>query len=258
VVTVHDLVPERLYGVCGDWAVGEIERKRECVLCADICICVSQATADDLIRFYPELKGRVRVVHHGAEHLGELFESRARPAEPPFALFVGQRNYYKNFRVVLDAIQHPEWPNEVSLHVVGPPFAPHEISLVAVLGLKDRIVHLGRLSDDKLRFQYRTASCFLFPSLLEGFGLPIVEAQMNGCPVVASDIPVFHEVAGPAALFFDPRRGEKLAIAVAESLKSHVQTRLVEQGVENAKRFSWERAADQIIEIYEEMVERRR
>jgi glycosyltransferase involved in cell wall biosynthesis len=253
VTTVHDMIAERHYSICGNWAVGEIERKRTCILRSRVCICVSRATAHNLVRFYPEVAARVRVIHLGSDHVEMRTRDVADGADQPYALFVGNRDFHKNFVLVLDALRRPEWPSRLRLHVVGSPFAPHESALVRALGLADRINHLGRLSDQMLTFEYEHASCVLIPSLDEGFCLPILEAQRSGCPVVASDIPVFHEVAGSAALFFDPRLAEALAEAASASLEHETRTRLREGGYANSASFSWATAAEQIAQVYSEV-----
>ncbi len=138
------------------------------------------------------------------------------------------------------------------MHVVGPALAGHEWRLIEAMGLRSRIVNRERLSDAQLAAEYAGARCFIFPSLLEGFGLPILEAQANRCPLVCSDIPVFREVAGEAAIFFDPRLGESLARVVAAASETEARHRLVEAGNENYRRFSWDRAAQQTLSVYEE------
>jgi glycosyltransferase involved in cell wall biosynthesis len=256
VVTVHDMIPERLVSICGSWARWQIARKKALIRAATICITISAATAEDLKTFYPEVADRIRVIHLGAEHLF----GAARPADcdrsggasDPFALYVGLRREYKNFSLLLEAMRHRSWPRDLHLHVVGPPWDESERKTIEDFGLRDRIRALGRVSDAELRSEYAGACCVVVPSLLEGFGLPVLEAQANGCPAVLSDISVFHEVAGEAALFFDPRLGERLAEAVALAREPGVRRRLVAAGGENVRRFSWDRTAEQTCAAYEE------
>jgi glycosyltransferase involved in cell wall biosynthesis len=255
VVSVYDMIAERLVHLCCDWAERDMRLKRPAILGATACVCISQATADDLKRFYPQVAGRVHVIHPGAEHLGRPEshrDTKEPPADEPFALFVGNRDQYKNFAVVLDAMLVPQWPRELMLHVVGSPFKEAERFLIQTLGLENRIRNLGRVSDAELCYQFRVARCLLFPSLLEGFGLPILEAQMNGCPAVLSDIPVFREAAGDGAIFFDPRRAEKLAEAAAAVMEPDVRRRVTEAGYKNTTRFGWDRCAEETLSVYED------
>jgi glycosyltransferase involved in cell wall biosynthesis len=226
-----------------------------------MCICISQATANDLLAFYPEVASRVRVIYHGAEHLGggprvDSPDYAAHRNVSDYALFVGDRTSYKNFSIVLQAMTHKAWPVSVRLHVVGPAWSPAEEALARSFGLSGRVEYVGKLSDQELRREYQDATCFVFPSLLEGFGIPVVESQANGTPVVCSDIPVFREVAGTAAVFFDPRFAERLAEAVASVQEEDVRRQLIAAGLANVRRFCWDRAAKETVAVYQEAAEK--
>jgi glycosyltransferase involved in cell wall biosynthesis len=100
---------------------------------------------------------------------------------------------------------------------------------------------------------YAGAAAFIFPSLAEGFGLPVIEAMGCGCPVIASDIPVFREVAGDAALFFDPHDPAALADMMRRSLDSSVRTPLASAGRKRAADFSWDKSATILRGVYESL-----
>jgi glycosyltransferase involved in cell wall biosynthesis len=231
--------------------VSNIRAKRAAIEDAGVCVALSAATAADLARFFPATAQRVRVIHLGHEHLTPAARI-ASINRHRHALFVGHRDGYKNFVTDLEGMTHPAWPSGVSLRVVGAPLEKHERGLIGYYGLADQVVAVGRVTDEQLAAEYAAETCLVFPSRLEGFGLPVLEAQLNGCPVVCSDIPVFREVAGEAAVFFDPRLGERLAEAVATACGPGVHHRLREAGRENVRRFSWDRAADQTLAVYEE------
>jgi glycosyltransferase involved in cell wall biosynthesis len=259
VVTVHDMVPERLFSICGSWSLEDIALKRQAIQSATICIADSAATAHDLALFYPEVAGRIRVIHLGCDHLvaSNERESTHRKAAKPasnYVLYVGARESYKNFHTLLEAMRSAAWPADLNLHIVGPPLLDHETRLIEVYGLRERVRSVGRLSDDELQDQYSAARCFVYPSLLEGFGIPVLEAQANACPVVLSDIPAFREVAGESAIFFDPRLGERLAEAVAQACEPRVRLRLLESGAENVRKFSWKVAAEKTYAVYQEAI----
>jgi glycosyltransferase involved in cell wall biosynthesis len=256
VVSVYDMIAERAYSVSGGegWELN-IRAKREAILSATLCVAISESTAQDLKLFYPQVTDRIRVVQLGADHLpSDNLSGRQSKANPPYALYVGHRHGYKNFHTVIEALRTRSWPRDLILHVVGSPLAWFEERLLAAYGLEGRVRSLGRLPDAELRAQYAAARCFIYPSLLEGFGLPVLEAHANGCPAVLSDIPAFREVAGDAAVFFDPRLGERLAEAVAAAREPDVRRRLVEGGYENVRRFSWDQAARQTLAVYEEAI----
>ena len=253
IVTIYDMIPERLFHICDGWSVHQISRKRTAVQTAKLYICISHATARDFLSFYPQCSDRVRVIHLGADHLCSSDSiSDTSTSTEPYVLFVGARKEYKNFRLILEAMQNSVWPKGLSMHVTGSLPAEHELAIISRFGLSDRVRFLGLLSDDQLQQQYRSAICFIFPSLLEGFGLPVLEAQANNCPVVLSEIPVFREVAGDAGVFFDPRLSERLAEAVAAVCEPSCSHRLRDAGLENVRRFSWDRTAEQTLALYEE------
>lgn len=255
VTTVYDMIAEDNGTKMGSCAY-DMARKRDAILGATRVIAISQATRADLLRFYPQVRDRVRVVPLAADHV----PARTRPRQPPaqtirgeaYALFVGQRFDYKNFRLVLDAMLHPAWPRGLRLHVIGPRLTEPEKMRIDRHRLSDRIRDFGRLSDAQLRDQYESAECLIFPSLIEGFGLPVLEAQTCGCPAVLSEIPAFREVAGHAAIYFDPRLSGRLAEAVAAALEPDTRRRLVEAGQANFRRFSWNQTAEQWFEVYAE------
>lgn len=254
VTTIHDMIAELAFPYSGGLSVWlpHILAKRAAIDASQLFIAVSAATAADFVRLAPVAAERIRVVCPGHEHLILSSPVPSTTCQSRYALFVGHRDGYKNFYTVLEAMNTPRWPSGVSVRLVGNPLSEHEQRLIAYLGLTERIVDMGRLSVDQLAAQYAQATCFVFPSRLEGFGLPVLEAQINGCPVVCSDIPVFREVAGEAAVFFDPRIGEKLAEAVALACEPSVRRHMVEGGRANARRFSWDRTAEQMLGVYQE------
>ncbi|EMI20067.1 mannosyltransferase B [Rhodopirellula maiorica SM1] len=251
IATIHDMIAESHFPIGIRELQEAIPIKQTTLERAKLLVCVSQTTASELSRFYPELKHKTRVIHHGAEHLlptDSIPPTSASTAKN--ALFIGQRTGYKNFPCLLDAMQSAHWPSDAQLNVVGPRFSSAEELLIRSLNLTNRIRNLGHLSTEQLRNEYRTSRCLVFPSFQEGFGLPCLESQSLGCPLVCSDIAVFHEVAGEAALFFDPRLGEQLAEQVKRVGDPAVRKQLIENGRENVHRFSWDKTATQILEVY--------
>ena len=114
--------------------------------------------------------------------------------------------------------------------------------------VRSQIDWAGHVSDERLADLYNRAAAFVFPSKMEGFGIPVLEAQQNFCPLVASDIPVFREVAGDGAVYFMPDDPAGLGQAVDHAVSDRGS--LIERGTANAARFSWAHAAARMIEIY--------
>lgn len=251
VVHVFDMIVERHVEFYERrWVEQEIERKRVAIEGATHLIAISDATARELEYFYPRTRGRITNVHLCAEHLSVSPEPVSPSPPGLYVLYVGDRHHYKNFGAVLDAMESPRWPSGMRLCAAGPPWRANEALRVERHSLARRIHHAGRVSDSQLAGLYRGAACVVVPAIVEGFGLPLIEAQQAGVPVVCSDIPVFREVAGAGAMYFDPHRAEQLAERVAEALDPGVRTKLIAAGKENRARFSWDRSAAQVVDVY--------
>lgn len=244
VVTVYDMLAER-YLYYDQGLASQKEFKQPVIASATKLLAISHATANDLEMFYPATRGRIGILPLGSEHLEKFSNDSAR--ERRHCLFVGARLSYKNFGLVLDALKSPLWPSDVDVNVAGPEFTQDEKDYIGYVGVESRLHHLGRLSDSELSRRYHDSLCFIFPSLIEGFGLPILESQRNDCLPVISDIPVFREVAGDAAVFFDPRSPDSLANAVAEVRGQKLASKAFE---DNLKRYSWDRAAESLVACY--------
>lgn len=247
VVVVHDMIHEQFVETHQD-AEDVIEQKRQAILNARTCIAISDVTASELTAFYPDVAGRVHTIHHGVDHLvaaARRAHGQGTQSSPlgRYVLFVGERRSYKNFTAILEAMGTRKWPEEVRLAVVGKPFTAGEQLLLEKMRVRDRIIDAGRVSDAELARWYGGAVGFLFPSLAEGFGFPSLEAQCLSTPVACSDIPIFREVCGDSALYFDPYSPESIAQSVNCLLKGAVRQSLIERGKRNVERYSWDRCA---------------
>jgi glycosyltransferase involved in cell wall biosynthesis len=144
------------------------------------------------------------------------------------------------------------------LHLIcvgGGAFTVAEQENMEKLGVQQHITHTFA-DDEELAALYRGAAAFVFPSLYEGFGMPILEAMACGCPVVLSRASAFPEVAADVALYFDPKQPKDLARVVNELLSSSdLQTKLRTAGHARAASFTWKRAAEQILGVYKRVLE---
>jgi glycosyltransferase involved in cell wall biosynthesis len=172
-------------------------------------------------------------------------------------LCVAQKRPYKNLGTLIQAIADLRDERPV-LVLPGSP-TPYEGELRALaqrLGVVDRVRFPPWVSDETLAGLYRTATCFVLPSLIEGFGLPVLEAMARGVPVACSNRPALPEVAGDAALMFDPERQGAVTEAVGRLLRdSAVRQQLVQRGRERARLFTWERTAQATLACYQTAVE---
>jgi glycosyltransferase involved in cell wall biosynthesis len=235
VVTVHDLALERIPEVFPRWHRKTGRRAlRSGVRAADAVIAVSSFTRDELVELLEVPPERIRIVPNG---IGSVFVPEGPRADGDYVLSVGTLEPRKNLAI---AVQAAELAG-VELRVVG----ATGWGGIAVPGW------VGEPTDDELAALYRGARCLVFPSLYEGFGLPVLEAMASGTPVVTSDAGGTAEVAGGAAVLVDPLDPEAVAAGIAEADRDH--DRLVAAGLERAEGFTWAAAADRVEALWREL-----
>ena len=224
-------------------------------------IAVSNTTKNDLVKYLRVPERNIAVVYEGVDH--RVFRPiEHRPLNDPYILFVGSEQPRKNLRGLLRAfaILKRRGLRGLKLIKVGSPgneaFRAETLRIVKILGLESDVIFTGYVPESDLPYYYSGASCFVFPSLYEGFGLPVLEAMACGCPVIVSKIPSLMEVAGDAALKVDPLNAEELADALHEVLTNkELKEELRARGLNRAKMFSWEKTAEETLKVYREVEE---
>jgi glycosyltransferase involved in cell wall biosynthesis len=227
---------------------------------ADRIIAVSAFARDALVAELRVDPARVDVVHNGgglppgpATPEPELRE-RLALGDAPFVLSVSARRPHKNLERLVAALGRLRAQQVPLLVVPGYPTAfDAELMRVATeRGVAERVRLLGWVDDPDLEGLYRAAALFAFPSLAEGFGLPVLEAMARGVPVACARASSLPEVAGDAARYFDPLDIDAIAAALDELLADReAAARLAQAGPERARRFTWERAARGTLCSYE-------
>lgn len=214
-------------------------------------IAVSEATREDLRRYY----GRdAAVVPHGVEE--EFFAIAARREPGDYLLYPSTTHPHKNHERLLRVFARlrPQWPG-LRLVLTGVPgFADARVrQAIRQLGL-DRDVELrGWVPRGELLELYRRARGFVYPSLFEGFGMPVLEAMAAGVPVACSDIEPLRGLAGGCALLFDPHSDEEMAAALDRLLRGRAPS----GGPDRAREFTWERTAEKTLAVLEEAYRRK-
>jgi glycosyltransferase involved in cell wall biosynthesis len=257
VTTIHDVVFKRYPETHGLLAKGvEVlvplaARRSERVLTD------SEASKSDLVRYLELPAERVDVAplgpglpEDGNGPPAEEFRKRFELGDASLVLSVLAKRPHKNAARLIDAFARV--PNAV---LVMPGYSTgYERELegqLATAGVSDRVRLLGWVDDATLDGLYRAADCFVFPSLAEGFGLPVLEAMLRGTPVACSNATSLPEVAGDAALLFDPLDVEAIAVAIRRILEDEaLADRLRAAGRERAKRFNWEVTAQRTLDCY--------
>jgi glycosyltransferase involved in cell wall biosynthesis len=225
---------------------------------ADKVIAISKHTKDDLINIFGIDHEKVDVIYLG-NSLDNSYQDKNLNLDwlpRKYVLFVGIRSAYKNFEKFIRAVV-PILVEDNDLHVVcvgGGGFLSTEKEYIKEKDLEDKFIQIT-CSDRELPYIYKNALCYVFPSLYEGFGLPILEAFSANCPVVCSNCTSLPEVAGDAAVYFDPKSENEIREAVKKVVyDDKLRKDLTQKGAERMRKFSWKETACQTKDIYESLV----
>jgi len=255
VVTVFDMIHELFSARFKELAEG-IDIKKRSIFNADHIICISNATKRDLERIYGIKGDRISVVYLGVFLDGNKpsFEKFKKPVKP-YILYIGKRHAYKNFNTLLDAFYRLKIEKNYDLLCYGGGyFSDMELSKFKKLGLENSVKY-AQGPDELLNFCYQNASVFVLPSLYEGFGLPLLEAMANRCPVVASNAGSIPEVAQNAALLFSPENTDELCFCIDSMLRSsNLRNEYINKGSAIVRNFTWENTARQTYQVYEKVL----
>ena len=250
---IHEMFPERFNDAEQDRFRAQ---KRRCIEAADAIICISETTAQDLQRICGIGSDRIHVTRLAHSNVFRVLNNEDNPSPlptgEPFLLYVGirPRYKYKNFDLLLDA--YSAWPGrkETALVLVSSPWSVDEERNLAELGIRERVHLLTDVDDNTLCRLYNRAVAFVYPSLYEGFGVPLLEAMACGCPIVASRIPSSLEIAGECPIYFDPAETDELIQALDRVLDEGRDSERVRMGLERVKQYSWDRTVAQTLEVY--------
>ncbi len=250
VLTIHDMTHERFpqYFAPNDPTP---HYKRLLAARAARIIAISECTKRDVMELLHVPEERIDVIYHG---LNAQPLSSEKPLGVPsqYVLYVGERRGYKNFGVVAEAFARLAGSNpELHLVLTGRPLSAEERELFIQKGIAGRVTVMSDVSDRRLASLYRNARLFVYPSLYEGFGVPILEAFAQRCPVVLSQASCFEEVAADAAVYFDPESADELEQVFSRLLSdSSLCHLLAARGAERLKGFAWEKTARETEQTY--------
>jgi mannosyltransferase len=247
VVTVYDFIYERFAPRLARLA--HSAQKHRALQRADALISISESTKNDLLQFYPDIAAsKVHVVPLAAGN--DFFPLERKPAAwpgQPYALFVGARGGHKNFVAAARGVAAVKGVE--LLCVGGGAFTKEETGLLSRM-LPGRYKQSGYVDGPELNRLYNEAHCLIYPSLYEGFGIPILEAMAAGCPVITARRSSMGEIAMDNAVMLDFPSPEAIAAGIVLLLDPAERARYSELGKRNAQRFSWAKTALQTLQIY--------
>lgn len=254
ITTLHDMIPELIPTSRGVFSP-HLFKLRDLIR-SDGVIAISQATLMQYQTVVGESRGDVRVIPLGARLPDCKSDSPLGSMPKKYFLFVGQRSGHKNAHMVLEAFSTTSNKGWKLVFVGGGKFSKSERKLLKKLGLREKVSHL-ELTDNQMTTVLKEAAALVVPSKLEGFGLPLIEAALSECAVLASRIPVFQEVMGETATYFDPES----PLELSNLMQSHIDGELLFENLksaayERAKRFNWYECASQTANYYREVLQR--
>ncbi|GAB4025320.1 glycosyltransferase family 4 protein [Spirosoma gilvum] len=254
VVTIHDLTYERLPEYF--WAQDPLTyQKRLNIERADAIIAISNTTRNDLLHFFKVDPAKVSVIYHGIDIDTPLQFAPVPNLPERYVLFVGDRSGYKNFYLFMNAIK-PLLLSDPGLNVILTGGGKIEIAdqeFLKRLALSDQVRHINA-TDEQLNMLYQKAQLFVYPSLYEGFGLPILEAFKARCPILLSDTECFREVAADAAVFFKATDQDDLTSKLSSTLAdSTLRADLVARGTKRLADFPLKKSVDATLDVYKSL-----
>ena len=260
VVTIHDLIFMHFPDQFG-WVsrrIYAIKVKYACRI-ADKIIAISQKTKDDLVKYLDINPAKIEVIYQGIDPAFSIKQSiekketvKAKYKLPDsFLLSVGTIEIRKNLLLMVKALALLK--SNIPLVVIGRPtkYIDQVKEFIAANKLGDRVIFLHHVQFDELPAIYQTASIFVYPSLYEGFGIPVLEAVSSKIPVIAATGSSLEEAGGPGSIYIDPQDEKELAEKIESLLENEtLKQKMITEGVEYSKKFNDDKLAEQLMYLY--------
>ena len=251
---VHDMIHEKFPQYVTDANI-TIGHKKKVITRANRIIAISENTKKDIIEIFNINPQKIDVIYHSTSM--KHFSGKHKLQIPEsFLLFVGDRTPYKNFKRFMETFaQIHEQDKTLFAIYTGSKLKKDEQDMLIGMGIFEYTIHI-KASDQALSELYSRALLFVYPSLYEGFGIPILEAYACHCPVALSNTSCFPEIAGDAAVYFDPYSISSMSEAITKVIyNEEKRSQLIRLGNERLKRYSWEKAAQKTEEAYQKAIQ---
>lgn len=219
---------------------------------------ISQSSKNDIINFYKVPESKIEVVYPGIKEMVNKSNTGIKSKykiSGEYILFVGTLQPRKNVTRLIEAFSEIK-NKEIELIVIGKKGWMFEeiLSAPEKFGVSSRVRFLNSVPDKDLPGFYAGASCFVLPSLYEGFGLPVLEAMQNGCPVIVSKVSSLPEAGGDAALYVNPMDSSDIAEKIDKLLSDDkLRAEMIKKGFDQVKKFSWEKSARETLKVLERL-----
>jgi glycosyltransferase involved in cell wall biosynthesis len=255
IITIHDLIPIHFPNQYRSQYFYYKYYLPKIIEASDCVFTISQYTKQDIINVYGTREEKIKVIYNGFEHLKSdqiQRKEESRIHNKPYILMVGTTFPHKNLHTVINAFDKIASIIQLDCIIVGKvtPYYHQLMKLVHEKKLQHRIHFKGYITDEEMKTLYSQAEMFIYPSLYEGFGLPILEAMYYDVPTIVANTTVHPEIAGKASILVNPNEINEFADSILSILEnSTLKRRLIDEGKFNITRFSWDRSANDIVKI---------
>lgn len=250
---IHEKLSDKYEGLKSDKRI--FYQKKEMIDNASKIIAISESTKNDIIDIFDVKSSNIEVVYLG-NSLVRNTQIYFNISDRPYLLFVGNRGMYKNFKLLVEASRNILIQNDILLLCAGGgDFTENEKSFLQDMDLENYVKYHKIISDDTLTTLYTNAICFVFPSLYEGFGIPVLEAFACECPVVLSNGGSLPEVGGDAAVYFYPEDKHSIELAIQSIIDNdNLREDLRKKGINRLKQFSWDSTFSETLNVYKSLL----
>lgn len=257
VLTVHDLINEKFINQFDYLSKEETITNNKHLLMKEAhkIIAVSESTKKDIIDHYQIDKNKIEVIYHGNSLLKKSIIEEEKLSFD-YVLFVGKRSMYKNFLFTLKSIHQLLKQHKIKFVCYGGgEFTFEEAELIEKLGLQQFVIQINKNDDQSLENLYSNALFFIFPSLYEGFGIPLLEAFGCECPVLTTEGGALGEIGQDAVVYFDPYDSHSLYEGFFRMLtNSDLRKQCVKKGIDRLSFFSWDKTFSQHLNVYNSVI----
>ena len=255
IMTIHDMNKVHLKFSSPHRIQVYLKKLGKLISQCDKIVCISQFVANDVKHYFPEAAAKISVIYNGADKL--ISDENHQPAFKPankFLFTIGLLSVQKGFHLLPALLKD----NDFELIIAGRE-TPHKQRILEEAekhNCLNRVHITGPISDEDKAWYYKNCSAFLFPSIAEGFGLPVIEAMHFGKPVFLSKFTSLPEVGGNAAYYFDSFEPKHMHSVFTDGLVDFIQRNRYAEMIAQAEKFSWEIAANRYFSLYEKYLER--
>jgi glycosyltransferase involved in cell wall biosynthesis len=249
ILTIHDLNPIHEKRKPAHKIKEHIDKLTNYIKLCNYVVAISNFVANDILNYIPEAAGKIKVIYNGADRL-IVPDNHAPAFDPgkPFLFTIGHVSAKKNFHVLPALLQG----NDLVLIIAGieTPYKDQIMEEAKKHNCQDRVIITGPISDDDKSWYYKNCEAFVFPSIAEGFGLPVIEAMYFGKPVFLSTHTSLPEVGGNAAFYFNSFDAGEMQNVFAQGMDQYRNNNMQPAIIAHANQFTWQHTAQQYLQLY--------